>query len=205
MTLIVLGVTLVSLVMVNVAIMLVWGWAARDSDYSSQVVSPEEAAKAGVELQTRSTLEDAEAKGELLVAQIEQVMIESAPTLRFEDPKHPDESIKSCFGPFSATNGKLVRDRYYHGTLPVADDQWSTIRDQSIVAAKGLGIELAEIKTSDPTTHLIVLATESERIKITINNTDSRGANTSEKSFIVLNIACHLPAEKFNSPVEPTR
>ncbi|MFF2083619.1 LppA family lipoprotein [Nocardia sp. NPDC058176] len=181
-----------------VVAILLWGWAARDSGYESQIISPEDAAKADAELRTRSSLEDAEARGEQLVERLRGVAGELVPGFQFRPPEA--SSITHCDGPFSITDGRKVDGRDYRGNSPFPEDQWAALRDQSLAAAGELGIELV---VSEPAANRIQFETPDGDLRILLKT--NRTAQSADVTYLILDIGCHLPAAALSSSVEPTR
>ncbi|GEM33197.1 hypothetical protein NN3_42040 [Nocardia neocaledoniensis NBRC 108232] len=185
-----------------IAVVLVWGWAARDSGESPSAPSPEAVARADAELRTRGSLEEAQAKGETVVAQLQTVMSTLDPSMRFL----PSQSarIEDCGGADGAAGGRELKYRSYDGNHRLAQ-RWPAFRDQAIAAAREIGIELVDRgSTLGPASNQVVLGIPSDGATFTVFNTpvdDPDGG----KVVIAMEITCHLPADKLDPSVEPTR
>ncbi|WP_278261202.1 LppA family lipoprotein [Nocardia sp. AG03] len=186
-----------------VATLLVWGWANRDSGYPPEPITPESIARAEEDMRPRGSFEDALARGDQLFAVLQNVIGGLEPGIQFH-PRITGE-ITDCGGSYGAAGGRESKYRSSDGTPTLASDNWREVNDRSIAAAAEAGIELVPIREDDPVwLNQVALETPDGGFEITIFNTSHDHAD-GERTVIAMVVKCHLPADKLNSPVKPTK
>lgn len=180
-----------------------------DNDRPTTRQQTEEAAR---ELRTRPSLEDAEAGVHSVMERIAGAATELVPTMRFEWVN--DRMASDCTKPFDKTNGRIVYMRNLMAQEPFPEDRWPEFFSKAQELAGTLGATWSQTVRGDqstssaPAPSTTPAVAEFGRHDVNFYNPDT-GTSIRIRAFkatvISATVGCHLPKDKFDTPIPPER
>lgn len=200
--------TLLATVLVTTTILVTGCDVLRDNDKPTTQQETEEAAR---KLQSRPTLEEAEAQMQQVMEQIASAATELVPNMRFEWTR--DRSTPDCAQPFDRTYGRQVYLRNLVSPEPFPEDKWPTFMARAKELAATVGATWSQQIVEEPsgTTETSPsspgAAPQYGDHDVNFYNSDTGDTvrvGTSKATVIAATVGCHLPKDKFDNPIRPT-
>lgn len=188
-----------------VALMVgMWVWATwGEEPYRDNETSPEDTAEAATVLQQRVSAEDRSAQVTEISKTIEQTASAVSPSTQWT--KNINELQRSCGAPFDRTHGNLNRLWYSTSQSPIPEQLWPEFYDRlrSEFEPLGLQVEFRDHNTrsaKNPDVPAVTVIDPADDTRISVFNSGATAYKAAGTS-ILANIGCHLPADKFSSPI----
>ncbi|TCJ93558.1 LppA family lipoprotein [Nocardia alba] len=194
-----------SCVLVVVFVVGMWAWATWGEDpYRDDQTSPEETAEAAEVLQQRVSAEERSEQ----VVEISKALQEAASAVSPATQwtvRDIHEPPRQCVAPFDRTYGHLGRLTYSTSQSPIPEQLWPQYYDRirALIAPLGLETEFKDhtVRSAKyPEVPAITVIDRADGTRISVYNSAAT-AYKAAGTTISANIGCHLPANKYSSPI----
>ncbi|WP_280491065.1 LppA family lipoprotein [Nocardia asiatica] len=186
----------IALSIIGVVVLTVVVYEAADDP--NPRTTDEETRQATQQLLDRPSLEEAERQARTIMEQIGTVAGELVPGIRLGPNR--DREVASCPRPFDQTEGRTVRLQNLYSDTRIPDDVWHVYVERVRALAATLGAIQQRQATEEPST--------GAGRGVNFYNPDTGTTiwiGSDRVTIISGTVGCHLPQDKFGSPIPATR
>lgn len=182
-----------------------WVWVSLTEDLNVPPTSQEETAAAAEVLRGRASAEEKTQQFTAVAQMMSDAAAAISPSVVWSPYAAATDSTRGCPKPFDRTYGQITSKYHFSARSSFSEQQWPELADRIRSAVQPMGFQVVFRPRTEPdkgqSTISVVDPTGTGRVSLF----DSAGpSDTVERTTISSTTDCHLPADKFSSPIRPT-